>query len=255
MESEFGQCIRDHRPVSEWTAFELVSWLSQQQSIVVSLRVSQDWLATSWGHDGLVFLPEQVEEILGDRLRLEQYRVRLLTAEGADELSTQLAESQPPIVVSGLLLRQWYTKYHPDSGPLRYETAQELEEAMGERMRKIYDGLGRWPLQAALSKARKVVLITHKVARSWLEKFSRVAVCRRPAGKQVLKRPAAGCMKRPAAMKRPASAMDEDECMDEVPQVDEPEGMLVDADDQAAAASSSSCISDVKLLEDSGISQ
>ena len=94
MESEFGQCIRDHRPVSEWTASELVSWLSQQQSIVVSLRVSQDWLATSWGHDGLVFIPEQVEEILGDRLRLEQYRVRLLTAEGADELSTQLAESQ-----------------------------------------------------------------------------------------------------------------------------------------------------------------
>jgi hypothetical protein len=194
-----------------------------------------------------------VEELVGDRLRLEQYRVSLLTSDGAETLSRQLAESQPPIVVSALLLRQWYTKYHPDSGPLRYESAQELEDAMGDRMRKVYDGLSFWPLQTALSKARKVVLITQKVARSWIEKFSPVAVCRRPAGKQVLKRPAAICMKRPAAMKRPASAMDEDEGMDELPEEDEPEDMLVDAENEGAA--SSSCISDVKLLEDSGITQ
>ena len=255
VESHLGERIREHKSMADWTAAELVSWLSRSCSVVVPLRVAQDFLATKWGSDGLLYLPAQVEEVLGDRLRLEQYRVDLLTQEASDALAQRLQESQPPVVVSGLLLRQWYTKYHPDSGPLRYETAQELEEAMGERMRQVYDGLGRWPLQAALSKARKVVLITQQVARTWLEKFSRASVCRRPAGKQVLKRPAAGCMKRPAAMKRPASAMDEDECMDEVPQVDEPEGMLMDADDQAAAASSSSCISDVKLLEDSGISQ
>ena len=255
VESEFGERIREHKSMADWTAEELVSWLSRSCSIVVTLRVAQDFLATKWGSDGLLYLPSQVEEALGDRLRLEQYRVELLTQEASDALAQRLQESQPPVVVSGLLLRQWYMKYHPDSGPLRYDTAQELEDAMGERMRDVYDGLGSRALQGALSKARKVVLVTHQVVRGWCDRFSRMAVCRRPAGKHVLKRPAAGCMKRPAAMKRPASAMDEDVSMDEVPEVDEPEGMLVDADDQGPASSSSCCISDVKLLEDSGITQ
>ena len=92
--------------------------------MVVSLRVAQDWLATRWGADHLLCIPEQVEELMGDRLRLNQYREYLLTDEGANSLSRRLEESQPPVVVSALLLRQWYVKYHPDGGPLRFENCE-----------------------------------------------------------------------------------------------------------------------------------
>ncbi len=59
---------------------------------MVSLRVAQDWISTQWGSDGLLCIPEQVEELMGDRLRLEQYREHLLTDLGATELSRRLQE-------------------------------------------------------------------------------------------------------------------------------------------------------------------
>ena len=61
--------------------------------MVVSLRVAQDWIATKWGSDHLVYVPEQVEEIMGDRLRLEQYREHLLSDEGASALSRRCEDN------------------------------------------------------------------------------------------------------------------------------------------------------------------
>ena len=88
--------------------------------------------------------------------------------ESAQRLATVLAEGQPVLRVSALLLRQWYTKYHPDSGPLRYATADALEEALGEEMRVAYHGLGYRSLQIALGKRRKAVLVSAQTCRAWV---------------------------------------------------------------------------------------
>ena len=49
-----------------------------------------------------------------------------------------LLESQPPVLVAPLLLRQWYAKYHPDAGPLRISSAVELEHYLGDEIRQEY---------------------------------------------------------------------------------------------------------------------
>ena len=86
-----------------------------------------------------------------------------------------LLESQPPVRVSGLVLRQWYTKYHPDSGPAECETAAALEEAMGESLRSQYAGLGYKALCKALGQRRKVVMASEQVCRTWLDQYATVA--------------------------------------------------------------------------------
>ena len=54
-------------------------------------------------------------EAAGERLRLLEYVDRFTCDDLDGELATVLAESQPPLQVSALILRQWYAKYHPDS--------------------------------------------------------------------------------------------------------------------------------------------
>ena len=73
---------------------------------------------------------DALEEAAGERLRLHEYSDKCLSDESAGELSVTLAESQPPLHVSVLILRQWYTKYHADSGSLSYDTVEALEEAL-----------------------------------------------------------------------------------------------------------------------------
>ena len=90
----------------------------------------------------------------------------------AQQLSDVFAESDPVVNVSGLMLRQWYTKYHPDSGPLRYETADALEEALGKHLRLAYPGFQRNALCTALSQRRKAVLVTEDVCRGWIQKYA-----------------------------------------------------------------------------------
>ena len=86
-----------------------------------------------------------------------------------------LLESQPPVRVSGLVLRQWYTKYHPDSGPIRFQTAAALEEGMGESLRSQYAGLGYKALCKALGQRRKVVEASEKVCRTWVDQYAAAA--------------------------------------------------------------------------------
>ena len=61
------------------------------------------------------------------RLRLHQYQQDLITDDAAQLFSQVLSESQPPYKVSGAILREWYIKFHPDSGPLKYATTEALE--------------------------------------------------------------------------------------------------------------------------------
>ena len=56
----------------------------------------------------------------GDRLRLQEYSDKFLSDASAAQVAEMLAESQPPVHVSVLILRQWYTKYHPDSGVFEF---------------------------------------------------------------------------------------------------------------------------------------
>ena len=79
-----------------------------------------------------------------------------------------LREQQPPVRVSSLVLRQWYAKYHPDSVPLRYDSVAELEDGMGDALRRDYAGLRYKALRTALGKRRKVVLVPQKVCQTWV---------------------------------------------------------------------------------------
>ena len=58
---------------------------------------------------------------MGERMRLDEYRHRFADDAAALALSEAIAGGQPPYLVKALTFRQWYAKYHPDSGPLRYE--------------------------------------------------------------------------------------------------------------------------------------
>ena len=79
-----------------------------------------------------------------------------------------LREQQPPVRVSALVLRQWYAKYHPDSGSLRYDSVAELEDGMGDALRRDYAGLRYGALRTALGKRRKVVLVPRDVCQVWV---------------------------------------------------------------------------------------
>ena len=82
-----------------------------------------------------------------------------------------LREQQPPVRVSALVLRQWYAKYHPDSDPLRYDSVAELEDGMGDALRRDYPGLRYKALRTALGKRRKVVLVSQKVCELWVAQY------------------------------------------------------------------------------------
>ena len=79
-----------------------------------------------------------------------------------------LREQQPPVRVSSLVLRQWYAKYHPDSDPLRYDSVAELEDGMGDALRRDYAGVGYRALRTALGKRRKVILVSLDVCKQWV---------------------------------------------------------------------------------------
>ena len=58
-------------------------------------------------------------------------------------------------------------KYHYDSGPLTFDTAASLEEAMGDHMRAVYSDLKYGTLRTVLAQRRKAVLVPKKVAETW----------------------------------------------------------------------------------------
>ena len=68
-------------------------------------------------------------------------------------------------MVSALLLRQWYAKYHPDGGPLRFESAEDLERGLGERLRAVYDG--SFFLQTLLARSILQCRVTDHYAKEY----------------------------------------------------------------------------------------
>ena len=105
LESEFGERIRSGRLPDFESAHQLLTWISKQYSILVSLRVAQNWMTAKWGRGNIKHTPEHVDESLGEQLRLPQYRMQFESEEGAEVFSGRLEENQPSESVSGLLLR------------------------------------------------------------------------------------------------------------------------------------------------------
>ena len=158
LESRYGEILREHLKHYPLDATGLSQWLVGLHQVSVPVRICQHWLATDWSSSGMLMTIEAVEESIGMRLRLDEYRHQLADDVSAQELSRVFSESQPVVSVSGLLLRQWYTKYHPDSGPIKYDTVDALEAAQGHHFRTVYPNFGCRALRAALSMRRKVVV-------------------------------------------------------------------------------------------------
>ena len=108
LESRFGDCMRKDGPMGEGPV-TLAAWLLREHSVSAPVRVTQTWLTRDWSSSGALYTTEQVEEALGERLRLDRYRMEFVTDDAARILSEILAESQPPVKASALLLRQWYS--------------------------------------------------------------------------------------------------------------------------------------------------
>ena len=98
-------------------------------------------------------------------MRLPQYR-KSFGIEHVHSLVEALAEGQPPVCAEASLLRRWYVKFHPDSGPLRIGTADELEELLGHELRLRYAGL--IALHSVLSRGPELVSMDRQVLRTWL---------------------------------------------------------------------------------------
>ena len=100
LESEFGERIRSEKPDGTESAYQLAARIYKQFSIVVSVRVAQNWTVAKWGRDNLLYMPAEVEESLGDRLRLKVYRDCFKSEAAAEAFSQSLEESQPSVSVS-----------------------------------------------------------------------------------------------------------------------------------------------------------
>ena len=101
----------------------------------------QTWLTRDWASSGKLLVCDAVEKQLGERLRLAEYKHSFADDAAAQNLSEVLLERQPPVRVSALVLRQWYSECHADSGSLTYDSADALEHAMGDQLRGQYAGL------------------------------------------------------------------------------------------------------------------
>ena len=209
IELQYGDRLRALPDFAQLTADTLVSLLRKDFSVSADRRICQTWLSTEWSSSGRLLSIQSVEQQIGMRLRLDEYKDSFLSDETATSLAQALAETQPSVHVSAMLLRQWYTKYHPSSGPLRFESAEALDAAMGDELRCHYADLNYRKLVSALGQRRKVVIISQRVARSWIEKFRLSTTVSSSASSS-----SAVCLRRPAAQvravvcKRPAASLD-----------------------------------------------
>ena len=106
LEAQWGQSIRDHvAHVGSVSSAGIAEWLFMEHKVSVPQRICKTWLQRDWSSSGALYTREAVEEALGDRLRLNQYKECFASEESAHSLSEVLSESQPPHVVSGSVLR------------------------------------------------------------------------------------------------------------------------------------------------------
>jgi hypothetical protein len=196
LELHCGVRIREDDKAS-LQAPDLKVWLQTALAVDASVSICQTWRTKDWSTSGKLLSIDAVEEDIGDRLRLPQYKDRF-TEVDAPIMAEVLLESQPSLTVAPLLLRQWYAKYHDDSGPLLISNAVELEQYLGDDIRREYPYFNSWSLHGILKRRRRPVLLDRQVVRTWLEKYAprrskrkqSVAATWGTAGLPVAKRPA-----------------------------------------------------------------
>ena len=110
LEEYVGQRIRDDESAKTFNAEALSNWVYTSASISASVRVCQTWLSKEWSSSGKLLDAVSVEETLGDRLRLDEYKHRFADDAVANRMAEDLAEGQPPVSVNALTLRQWYVR-------------------------------------------------------------------------------------------------------------------------------------------------
>ena len=171
LELKWGARIREHlEETGPMAAAELSVWLRATLKVDASATTCQTWRSREWSTAGRLLSIVDIETAIGDRLRLAEYRDRF-TEEAVRPLADSLAEGQPTVLIGDpFLLRQWYVKYHPDSGPIRISSAQQLEEMLGDEMRALYAGMTDSKLVTAMSGRRKPVIFDRRVATTWISK-------------------------------------------------------------------------------------
>ena len=163
LELKFGDRIREHAEAMSLEAAELRVWLRTVLKVDASEQTCRTWRVRSWSTAGRLMSMHDIEHSIGDRLRLPQYREHF-EEEACGSLAVALSEGQPAVYLAEpFLLRQWYAKYHPDSGPLRISNADELESLLGEDLRTYYGDLKAWALHTALQQRVKPVLLDRRV--------------------------------------------------------------------------------------------
>ena len=119
LELKYGDRIRAHTAVAAWAATDLRVWLRTNLKVDASKKTCQAWCIRSWSKAGRLSSIDAIEDSIGDGLRLPQYR-ELFAQNLYDKLVKALSDGQPRVfLVEPCLLRQWYAKYHPDSGAIR----------------------------------------------------------------------------------------------------------------------------------------
>ena len=79
LESRYGDCIRADFPKGSGSE-ALAAWLLTAHGVRASTRTCQTWLQREWSSSGALYTAEDVEEVLGTRLRLVQYREQFQTS-------------------------------------------------------------------------------------------------------------------------------------------------------------------------------
>ena len=74
LEIQYGDHIRAAFDKGKIKSDGLAAWLLATHSVRVSVRTCETWLTKEWSSSGGLYTAEAVEEALGQRLRLVQYR-------------------------------------------------------------------------------------------------------------------------------------------------------------------------------------
>ena len=116
LEMRCGDRIRMRETADGKDAAGLRLWLREHVAVDVSEVTCRTWCSKDWSSSGKLLSIAEVERCIGARLRLPVHAASF-SAAGAGVLAVSLLEGQPSVQVSSMLLRQWYARYHPASGP------------------------------------------------------------------------------------------------------------------------------------------
>jgi len=210
LERHFGDRIRQRGEFE--SADSMALWLHTELKIRVPKRICRVWIEKAFNEDGRMRTIQQIEKECGDMLRRPLYAYYFEEGERVHALVRSLRAVPPRRIVTAALLRQWYSSYHPKTGPLRFDTATQLEEALGEEMREVYREYRAdqyKQLRMILGRRLKTVKVSSPTLRTWYRNYGGPAMATSAAGACRKRSAAVAGLSMPPARKRPTSANDD----------------------------------------------